>query len=333
MLVYLAGDSDRLEELERSVREYMGWSEILAREDDLDLTASQKNQAKERQRKASETADARLLAAYQWALVPRGQPIEIDAIKVEGQSTSLAERISRRLGNDGRLAVQHAAAAIRLQLENQAAKLWESGHLPVGELWRLYAEYPYMPRLRDRAVLEAGLTGPQLLWEQEGFALADGYDEEVGRYHGLVLPSDDLSNVNVTDATLIVKPEPAKVQRAAELAEAGEAGGAPADAGVDAGGEADTPVGPGTGDASKPKPAGNIRYFGSKQLEPDRHASDFKKLADEILAPLAAADGVELKVTVEIEATTADGFDEAKVRTVSENASTLKFEESGFEEG
>ena len=34
-----------------------------------------------------------------------------------------------------------------------------------------------MPRLRDRAVLDAGLTGPQLLWEQEGFALADGYDE------------------------------------------------------------------------------------------------------------------------------------------------------------
>ena len=329
MLVFLAGDSDRLEELDRSVREYLGWSEILAREDDLDLTASQRNQAKERQAKASETSDARLLGAYQWALVPSGQPIEIDAVKAEGQSSSLAERVSRRLGSDGALAVQHAAAAIRLQLDSHAAKLWEDGHVAVGELWRLYAEYPYMPRLRDRGVLEAGLTGPQLLWEQEGFALADDYDEEAGRYRGLVLPTDDLSTVNVTDATLIVKPEPAKAQREAELAETGERGDA-------------EPVGAGTGDEAgiaagtdgggEPEPIGKTRYFGSKQLQPDRYASDFKKLVDEILAPLSAADGVELKVTVDIEATDAGGFDESKVRTVSENANTLKFEQSKFEE-
>lgn len=332
MLVYLAGDRDRLEELDRSVREYLGWSEILAREDDLDLTASQKNQAKERQAKASETTGARLLATYQWALVPRGQPIEIEAIKVEGQATSLAERVSRRLGNDGLLAVQHAAAAIRLQLDNQAAKLWEAGHVGVGELWRLYAEYPYMPRLRGRAVLEAGLTGPQLLWEQEGFALADGWDEDSGRYQGLVLPPDDLGGMNVTDATLIVKPEPAKSQREAELAAAGEGSGTePSEPGAGAGGEEGGPEGSEGG--KEPQPAGKTRYFGSKQLQADRYASDFKKLADEILAPLAAAAGVELKVTVEIEATSAEGFDESKVRTVSENAITLKFEQSGFEEG
>ena len=57
------------------------------------------------------------------------------------------------------------------QLDTTAAKLWADGHVTVGALWRLYAEYPYMPRLRDRAVLNVGLTGPQLLWEQEGFAL------------------------------------------------------------------------------------------------------------------------------------------------------------------
>ena len=117
MLVYLAGDRDRIEELERSVREYLGWSEILDKEDDLNLTTSQRNQATERQTKASETTDARLLGAYQWALVPTGQPIEIQPTKVEGQATSLAERVSRRLGNDGALTVQHAAPAIRHQLD------------------------------------------------------------------------------------------------------------------------------------------------------------------------------------------------------------------------
>jgi hypothetical protein len=33
-----------------------------------------------------------------------------------------------------------------------------------------------------------------------------------------------------------------------------------------------------------------------------------------------------LKVAIEIEATTPEGFDDAKIRTVSENAATLKFE-------
>ncbi len=323
MVVYLAGDVDRIEELERSVREYLGWSEILAKEDDLNLTTSQRNQATERRTKAGETADARLLGAYQWALVPTGQPIEITATKVEGQAASLAERVSRRLGNDGALTVQHAAPAIRHQLDTTAAKLWADGHVTVGALWRLYAEYPYMPRLRDRAVLDAGLTGPQLLWEQEGFALADGYDEAKAKYRALVLPTDEVS-VGVTDATLIVRPEPAKAQRTAELHD-------------------EAPDGPGSGPGPDPgagpqpdpapEPPGKTRFFGSKRLQADRYASDFKKLADEVLGPLGATLGVTLNVTIEVEAMTDEGFDDAKVRTVSENAATLKFEQSGFEEG
>jgi len=96
--------------------------------------------------------------------------------------------------------------------------------------------------------------------------------------------------------------------------------------------------GPGPGPGSGPKPPppptpGKTRFFGSKRLQADRYASDFKKLADEVLGPLGTAPGVILNVTIEIEATASDGFDDARVRTVSENAATLKFEQSGFEEG
>jgi len=322
MLVYLAGDRDRIDELEHSVREYLGWSDILAKEDDLNLTTSQRNQATERQAKASETADARLLGAYQWALVPTGQPIEIQPTKVEGQAASLAERVSRRLGNDGVLTVQHAAPAIRHQLDTTAAKLWADGHMTVGALWRLYAEYPYMPRLRDRAVLNAGLTGPQLLWDQEGFALADGYDRTSAKYRALVLPTDGVA-VAITDATLLVRPERARVQRTAEVPDEVPDGTSP-DPGPD--------PGPSPQPDPAQQPASKTRFFGSKRLQADRYASDFKKLADEILGPLGATPGVTLNITVEIEAVARDGFDDAKIRTVSENAATLKFEQDGFED-
>ncbi len=40
---------------------------------------------------------------------------------------------------------------------------------------------------------------------------------------------------------------------------------------------------------------------------------------------------VELDVSVEISARKADGFDDDKIRIISENAATLKFEQHGFE--
>ena len=39
-----------------------------------------------------------------------------------------------------------------------------------------------------------------------------------------------------------------------------------------------------------------------------------------------------MTVRIEIEATDSGGFNESRVRTVSENAKTLKFDQSGFEE-
>ena len=69
-----------------------------------------------------------------------------------------------------------------------------------------------------------------------------------------------------------------------------------------------------------------------KTLNSDKIAMDFKNIADEVIANLRADDSTELTVRIEIEATNKAGFDDGKVRTVSENAKTLKFDQSGFEE-
>lgn len=328
MVVYLAADEDRMAELDSAVRDFLGWSDVLAKQDELDLTLNQKNQAIDKQRQAGDTAAARLLGTYQWALVPDGQPVVIKTTKVEGQATSLAERVSKRLGSDGTLTTQQAGAAIRHVLNTTAKSLWQAGHLTVGDLWRLYAGYAYMPRLRDRSVLNAGLLNTPLLWEQDGFALADGYDPGSERYFGLVLPSDHTTGtISITDATLIVKPDVAIAQRAKETADGDVEPTTPGGAGVGL-----APVGGAAGTAPAPSKPGKTRFYGTKELSADRYAWDFKKITDEVLTHLAAAPGATLKVTLEIEATDPAGFDEAKIRTVSENAKTLKFDQSGFEE-
>lgn len=78
-------------------------------------------------------------------------------------------------------------------------------------------------------------------------------------------------------------------------------------------------------------PSAKTRFFGVKTLNSDKVALDFKNVAEEVLAHLRSGD-TNLTVRIEIEAIDGAGFDEAKIRTVSENAKTLKFDQAGFEE-
>ena len=53
---------------------------------------------------------------------------------------------------------------------------------------------------------------------------------------------------------------------------------------------------------------------------------------DEVVQRLTSQLGCDVEVTLEIAARLPDGFDDATVRTVSENSRTLKFDDYGFEE-
>ncbi len=89
---------------------------------------------------------------------------------------------------------------------------------------------------------------------------------------------------------------------------------------------------PGPGPTPSPEPvrAGPRRYFGVAAAEPSRFALDAKQVLDEVIYHLIAS-GADVRVRIEVEAT-GDGFDERTVRTVSENATVLRFEQSGFED-
>lgn len=325
MLVYLAADDARLDELDSAVREYLGWAHVLDNEVDLDLTQNQRNQATQRQAQADGTVNSRLLQTFTWALVPSqpdaGAPFIVRETKVEGQSDSLAERVSRRLGNDGDLSIRQAAATIRLAI-NKVPQIWKDGHVSLGALWQLYSQYPYMPRLRDRRVLDEGIVDMPMIWQTDAFALATGFDEAAKRYIGLWTPDDSSAAPAATDSLLLVRPDVAVKQRDTEVKPPSDPDEEATPSDVDK--TAKPPV-----DIAFPPP--KTRFYGVKTLSADKIALDFKNVAEEVLAHLRDS-GATLVVKVEIEAIDADGFDEAKIRTVSENAQTLKFDQSGFEE-
>jgi hypothetical protein len=327
MVVYLAADEARMDELDAATRDYLGWKHVLDNEADLDLTQNQKNQAAQRRTQADQTVTSRLLQTFTWALVPAqpepNAPFYIRETKVEGQSDSLADRVSRRLGNDGDLSTRQAAATIRLAI-NKVPQIWKDGHVSLGALWGLYSQYPYMPRLRDRRVLNEGIVDLPMIWQTDAFGLATGYDEQAQRYIGMWTPEDKGPAPAATDSLLLVRPDVAAKQR--EL----EATASISDLATESEAEAEK---------SQPKVDVQwvderklkIRFFGVKTLNSDKIALDFKNVADEIIANLRDAN-TDLVVKIEIEATKPAGFDDSQIRTLSENARTLKFDQSGFEE-
>jgi hypothetical protein len=73
------------------------------------------------------------------------------------------------------------------------------------------------------------------------------------------------------------------------------------------------------------------RFHGSIVLDPQRVGRDAGQIASEVIAHLSALPDAEVIVTLEIQAKIPKGAPDKAVQTVTENARTLKFKESGFE--
>ncbi|MEV4746325.1 Swt1 family HEPN domain-containing protein [Streptosporangium sp. NPDC049248] len=353
MLVFLAGDAKRMEELSDAVREYLAWRNIAGRKDELDLTVQQIKQVETRLANANQAVELRIRETYYWAFVPDQQPgghITWQEEKADGGKDRLAERVSVKLKQRDMLRVVQAASVIRGNLERELASVWQRGHITVGELWSYYCRYPYLPRLRDREVLDGGLAAgvDELDWERTGFALATSYDGQ--RFEGLAMPPKGWSG-QLTDNTLLVRPDLALAQQRADAqakaeadaATAAAAGSATITGGVGSSGSTSgagtgsggvTVVVPQPGGGTPPPPPGpkNVRFFGAAKLDPEFYQKSFTKMVQEVIQHLAAVEGVELELSIEITARKPEGFPEDKIRIVSENARVLKFDQFGFED-
>lgn len=336
MVVYLAPDSKRLDELAESVRAYLAWSWVASRKEELDLSPQQLKQVESNVQRNTEDVTARIAQTYQWVLVPEqpdpAAPSVMSVEKAEGANARLAERVTERLVRLGLLTVSVAPAAIRLDLNRQLRSVWGRGYISVGELWGYYCKYPYLTRLRDRSVLVEGVGAvlSSVTWQLEGFALAGSFDEAAGRYVGLLLPGGDARLPQITDATLLVAPGPASTQAQADAASSEREGGSDDDGHGGGSGESTNPT-PGPGPEPEPEPTKNVRFFGVYEVDPERYARDLTRVSQEVLQQLSAVDGSRLKVTIEIQAEAPAGFPDNKVRVVMENSRTLKFTQFGFE--
>jgi len=337
MLVFLAPDSSRLNDLEEAIRQYMAWQSIHQEENVLNLDTFQRNQAKTKYEQAVETVVARIHETYVWLLVPsQADPrnhatLAMEAYRLQG-TDPLAVRASRKLKNDELLITQFSGVRLRMVLDNH--NLWQdNNHLSGKRLWEYLARYPYLPRLRDKNVLLAAIqegTGDSTFW-QDNFAYAQGWDGERGRYLNLVagrpgqvmLDSESVV-VKVDAAARQIEQDRIEAEQTARFRQEGE--------------KSETGDGPGVGverqeerEGMRPREKKLRRFYGTVELDATRISRDVGKIAEAVIQHLEGLVGAEVKITLEIHANLPDGAPERVARTVTENAQTLKFRDFGFE--
>jgi len=336
-IVFLAGDVNRLRELEQAVRQYLAWSSIWDDRETLNLDQFQTRQAETKRTSADEAIDLRITEAYQWLLVP-GQPdpkggVAWTDLKLQGQD-SLAARAAKKLKSEESLLTQ--MGGVRLRTELDRIPLWAGNHVGIKQLAEYMARYLYLPRLRDEQVLVAaiqeGVASPT--WRAETFAYAEAWDDQRQRYQGM--RAGQSIRALLDDRSVLVKPDAAAAQLDADrqrdsLAVTG----------------ADSKQGSGVGSASTGQLAGSgpsstklisqtapqlRRFHGSVTLDARRLGRDASRIAEEVVQHLSSIVGADLQITLDIQVELPENASDKLVRDVTENCRTLKFDDFGFEE-
>ena len=203
-------------ELDEAVRKYLAWKDIAGTEDripELDLPPQQAAQAHKRLKDADETVDLRISAAYHWLLVPvqpTGRPPGIlTRSRPTRPKTGWPNGPVDKLRAADMLRIVQGPQNIRLNLDQFLSIVWSAGHIAVGKLWEYYCQYAYLPRLAERSVLDRGILAvfDQMVWDQDGFAVASGYDEASGQVRRAGDPQENVPP-QITDTTLLVRPGP-----------------------------------------------------------------------------------------------------------------------------
>jgi hypothetical protein len=198
-------------------------------------------------------------------------------------------------------------------------------HLAVSEVADWFAAYVYLPRLRDRVVLESAIRDAVAKLDAQ-FGYADAFDEATGTYRKLIcaqMPPELLASTAV-----LVREMEAKEQLSRQTGPTQTPGGGSTRPGSG-------PERPGTQTTSGPQPTRKPRrFYGSVEIDMVRPVKSFDAILNAVVMELQRTQGAKVKLTLEIEAEAASGFDESEVSVIRDNAKQLKFkpESTGFGE-
>jgi hypothetical protein len=334
-LVFVAPDELQLGAAREVTRRAMAWASIV-KDAQLrkEMTQGQADDAAEKTKTNTEGARKAVRGAWSHIFYPvrsdtAGKPFELEHSLISARDRAAIPVVVYDKGKaDGVL--QERLGAERLWIALKPIWPEDRPHLPLTEIADWFASYVYLPRLRDRVVLETTIRDAVAKLDPE-FGYADSFDEATGLYRNLVWAKNPPE----------LPPATAVLVRAAEArAQSADRPKAP----PQQPGDGPEPVAPsgtpnGSTDPSEPPvtpaaPRKPRRFYGSVEIDMVRPMKSFDAIFNAVVMELQRTNGAKIKLTLEIEGEASEGFAEGEVSVVRDNAKQLKFksESTGFEE-
>jgi hypothetical protein len=338
-LLFVAADEAQLATAREAMRRALAWESIGAdpnrtpradRRLQEQMTQAQLADARDKARNSRDGAVRAVRTAWNHVLFPvesseAGKPFDLDHIAITARERSnipaaVYDKASAR--GDGIIKEVLGGETLATRL----AELWAADrpHLPLSEIADWFATYVYLPKLRDRVVLETAIRDALAKLDPK-FAYAEGFDEAAGKYAGLLWQKAPAGVM--PKSALLVRPEIAVEQlRAAALPTQ-----LPPQPTPQNGGGTTEPASP-----PPPTPTANRkprRFYGSVEIDAIRSVRAFEAIVNAVVLELQRTKGTKVTLTLEIEAEAEDGFSDADIGVVRDNARQLRFkpESTGFE--
>jgi hypothetical protein len=333
MLIFVAADEASLGTAREVIRKAKAWTSIVEdKQLRKQLTQSQITDAEEKAKNNKDAAQKAVRTAWSHILYPvkseaAGNPFDLEHDPISARDRAAVPiTVYDKAKADGIALEKLGTERLWLALE----PIWPNDrpYLAVSEVAEWFASYVYMPKIRDRVVLETAIRDAVAKFDPT-FGYADSFDEAAGRYRNLAWAKNPPDVISPT-AVLV---------RAAEATEQLKQDSA-------ASGASPTATAPGLPGASPTAPAGGARpadgkaethnprrFYGSVEIDMVRPVKSFDSILNAVVMELQRTPGAKVKLTLEVEAEAASGFAEGDVSVVRDNVRQLKFkaDSTGFD--
>ncbi|WP_257297326.1 ATP-binding protein [Endozoicomonas sp. YOMI1] len=351
-LLFLAPDADTVGRLSDACRTYLAWKEIVGdiADEKLNLDSFQASQAKKNATGAESHLQQVVREAYKWLLCPTQfkateQKVDWETVAISTNAPNLVQEIENKLREEEWITSEWSPVHLQRLLEQWYFKE-DVKEVSALKVYQDTCHYLYLPRLINDNVFKETIS--QGINSVDFFAYAAGKDGD--RYLGLSFGDGGL--VGIDSASILIERETAveyleAIRRAEEeRARQTGTGGSGTDTGTGAGSTTGTGTGTGTttgtgtgtgtgsgdgGGSIDPVQLPKNFFHGTIDLDPVKAKMDFVSVVDEIIQQFTSKIGVDVRITVDIESTAQEGFDEALQRTIKENCGVLKFSNAEFE--
>jgi hypothetical protein len=331
-LLFVAADEAQLATAREVMRKALAWGSIV-KDDKLkqQMTQAQLTDAGEKARTHGDGATRAVRTAWSHVLYPvrsdtPGKPFDLEHSLISARErAAIPVVVYDKAKADGIALEKLGGDSLWLRLK----PIWpdDRAHLPVAEVAEWFGTYVYLPKVRDRVVLEVSIRDAVAKLDPQ-FGYADGFGTATRRYRNLVWGRNPPELL--PEGAVLVRAAEALKQLADDAAKPDPAAAPPGPinpnpVGLSNGGVRPTLPPPGPPPTTR-KPH---RFYGSVEIDTVRPVKAFEAIITAVVTELQRTRGAKLTLTLDIAADAPDGFDETDVSVVRDNTKQLKFRPDG----